>query len=92
MKTIWKYEINPYRSIQKIRVRKGFKVLCARIVEKEVVIYAMVNPDESEIVELPIKCIETGELFESKEITNYKYLETIIIGGPYVVHIFIGEV
>ena len=79
--TIWKYVLRPHGSIQ---MPKGAVVLTAQEQYGEVVIWAWVNPEETEMVERKFLTPGTGHQIEEGAL---QYISTVQIDG-LVFHVF----
>lgn len=87
MKKIFKYEIQP-EDYQKLELPKGSKILSVLEQYEKVVLYALVNPSESNVEVYDIAVKGTGHDFPPK-LDSYTFLGSVkLMRGVLIFHIF----
>lgn len=86
MKTIWKYPLNLGFNGQRIRFRKGAKILKADMQGEAICIWALVEDTEKEEWR-DIAIYGTGHRIPDELLNRLSFIDTVM-DGSYVWHVF----
>lgn len=87
MKTIYKFILKSTDE-QTLELPLGSKILSAKEQRDEIVLYALVNPDEEIKVTYSILAYGTGQNIDVK-VSGYEFLDTVLLNsGSLVFHFF----
>jgi len=87
MYSIYKYELTPPRCI--ISIPKGAKILDFQIQHKSPCLWALIDTEQKENMDLEFVFICTGEEIPAHYIDKTKYLKTFqLVDGSIIVHLF----
>ena len=87
-KLIYKYELNPEKPVQKVKLHKEHKILSVIEQIGKIQMYAIVNID-SEPKDVDIYINPTGVQLEDDILTHFDFIGTVsLFNGIFVAHIF----
>ena len=87
-KTIWKHLLK-VADFQYVKLPKGSKILTAQNQYEYIYIWAIVNPKESERVDVPIWVYRTGDPIADFNIDKKHYINTVLLSsGKLCFHVF----
>lgn len=90
MQTIYKYPISPaiQTTIRAVSIPKGGRVLSVESQGSVIVLYAMVDHDEKELMEVQVEVYGTGR--PVPDTTNLLFLGTVkLFDGGLMYHVFV---
>lgn len=92
MRKIFKYRLE-ITDEQKIRLPLGSKILSVVNQRNEMVLYALVKPEEDRMVDHTFYIVGTGHYIQEEDIRHSSYLGTVTFGAnqTFVWHIFFKE-
>lgn len=84
--TIWKYELRLTGNEWDLGLPVGYKILTIQNQVGKIQLWALVDPNEKQMVRVKIKCFGTGE---GDILPNFKYLSTLqFMNGSLMLHFF----
>lgn len=88
MKVIYKYELESFK-YQSIKIPKDAKILTAQIQYDSIMLWAIVNPDNTEL-DFNFYVAPTGQPFpDDINIDDFIFINTVQIGGGSLIfHVF----
>ena len=87
MKTIYKYPLPEI--INTVKLPIGYKILTAEKQGTKVFAWVLVDPSETEMVDVKFYVFYTGQSIPGNEIEDLDYINTIMFdNGMFVYHIF----
>lgn len=83
-KVVYKYKLQ-VADIQQVILPAGAQILCIKMQNGEVCLWALVNPEEKYDEAVKIRCAGTGHLITE----NVEYIDTVMmLDGALVFHFF----
>ena len=84
-KAVYKYKLQITKVIQEVVLPLGAQILCIKMQNDELCMWALVDPDQTYNEVVKIRCAGTGH-----EITeDVEYIDTVmLLGGELVFHFF----
>lgn len=83
-KTVYKYPLQ-VADIQEVSLPAGSQILCIKMQDGDVCMWALVNPEETSTETVKIRCAGTGHPITE----NVEYIDTImLLDGKLVFHFF----
>ena len=84
-KVVYKYKLQLTKDIQEVVLPQGAQILCIKIQNDELCMWALVDPDQTYNEVVKIRCAGTGH-----EITeDVEYIDTVVLlDGELVFHFF----
>lgn len=86
MKKVSKYKLIPKHPT--ITVPKGSQILSVGKSFGDVVVYALIDPNETTMVQETLRVFLTDQNITEEHIFHYKFLGTVSLGETAVYHIF----
>jgi len=87
-KAIWKYTLLP-QTKQEMILPLNSKILSVKVQHEEIVLYALVDPDETSIETVDIIILGTGHKIADESIRDYVFLDTVKMNnGHLMFHVF----
>lgn len=86
--TIWKYTLNNNNELTHIDLPLGAEVLSVETQGSEIVLYALVNPNERATQQIEVRTYATGQVIDVN-ITDYRFVGTVkMFNGALMYHVF----